>query len=85
MAQGPKLPKRPKEPVSVEKDLPVPRRNSYPWNDMEVGDSFFLNYCDNKRLMANRVAASMTAASKRLGRKFTLRTTSAGVRVWRKA
>ena len=59
--------------VEIEKGIPIPpKRGRYPWNNMEVGDSFFA---------IERVAASW--ASRRHGRRFSMRREGDGWRVWR--
>lgn len=60
--------------VKIEKGIPLANkwkgRNAYPWDQMEVGDSFFV---------AGKAKPTYTRADKR----FTLRTVDGGVRVWR--
>ncbi len=77
----------------IEKNIPIARDNrggpgkrqarsrTYPFGRMEVGDSF---------LCTDRTAAQLASAScnyakkwRRLDRKFTVRTVSDGVRIWR--
>lgn len=78
----------------IEKGIPIPRkkvpgsppdprgkyatRQYYPWNEMEVGDSFLVT---NRK--ASTLSASMTSATRRTGFKFTARTLEKGVRIWR--
>jgi len=63
---------------------PVPHRKApnirYPWHSLEVGQSFLVPL--DKR---ETVAAGATDFGKRHKRKFTIRTSPAGVRVWRTA
>lgn len=68
----------------VEETVPlVDPRQKYPWDTMKVGDSFFLSYSTDRKLMARRVAGAMAIAAKKHKAKYTLKTTTAGVRVWR--
>ena len=67
--------------ITVEKnvELPVTRvRNSYPYKQMEVGDSFFV---DNTKMQI--VCNANYRANKSLGKKFIARREGNGVRVWR--
>lgn len=69
---------------TIDKDIPVPkqvgtgRKNKYPFDALEVGDSFFVK--DAKVKTLSRTCGSH---GKRLSRKFTSRTVDGGVRVWR--
>ncbi len=68
----------------IEKGIPVPkmtgagRKTKYPFDVMEVGDSFFVK--DAKVKTLSRTCGSH---GKRLSRKFISRTVEGGVRVWR--
>jgi hypothetical protein len=72
----------------IEKGIPLPppangrpqsKPNSYPWDDMEVGDSFFVH--DPQKVNSVKVSAhNMNSRSKR---KFTTRILDGGIRVWR--
>jgi hypothetical protein len=68
----------------IEKGIPVPkqvgagRKNKYPFDAMEVGDSFFIK--DGK---VKTLSRSCGTYGKRLERKFTSRTVEGGARVWR--
>jgi hypothetical protein len=67
--------------IQVDKDIPVPTRRSrtlYPYEEMEVGDSFFL-----EDMPLQQVCNSNLRAAKRSGKKFSARTEDGGVRVWR--
>jgi len=75
--------------IEIEKGIPIPvqsvggRYAKYPWDTMEVGDSFFVPGITTVRF-------SMTSLTKRLKpKKFTARTmvkdSQNGVRVWRTA
>lgn len=67
--------------VGLDKDIPVPEpRKRYPYKEMEVGDSFFVegggiqNICNQNY-----------RTGKKLGKSFIARKEDNGVRVWRTA
>ena len=69
----------------IEKNVPLPRpRQSgapkYPWESMDVGDSFYV-----AGATVTLLSASAASWSRRHGRerKFATRTVNGGVRVWR--
>lgn len=72
--------------IRVEKGIPVPddidQRSKYPWKDMDVGDSFFVENGDKKT-----ISSVAHGAGKRLKRKFRAKDDVtdgvAGIRVWR--
>lgn len=70
--------------MEIERGIPVPVRavnRSYPFADMEVGDSFALGFDANLR---NRLSSAASLAGRRLGRRFTTRVVEEdGVRVVR--
>mgnify|MGYP003500423108 FL=1 len=66
--------------IKIDKDVPMPERASrhrYPFKLMGVGDSFLVDV----KMETVRLAAA--SYSYRSGRKFSVRQTSAGTRVWR--
>lgn len=72
----------------IEKNIPIPsgtgitgRRAKYPFGEMEVGDSLFI---DNEP-RGSQSGASMASKQHgaRYGKKFTSRTEGNGVRIWR--
>lgn len=69
---------------TIEKGIPVPkqigagRKTKYPFDLMEVGDSFLVT-----DLKVKTISRSCGTYGKRLERKFTSRTVDGGVRVWR--
>lgn len=69
---------------TIDKDTPVPkqvgagRKMKYPFESMQVGDSFFMK--DAKGKTISRICGSH---GKRLSRRFISRTVEGGVRVWR--
>ena len=67
--------------LGIEKDVPLTikiRRYTYPYKDMDVGDSFFV--ADGKLPTINN---ANYRASKVLGWKFSARKQDGGIRVWR--
>jgi len=69
---------------TIEKGVPVPkqvgagRKNKYPFDAMEVGDSFFV-----KDIKVKAISKTCGSHGKRLSRRFASRTVDGGVRVWR--
>jgi hypothetical protein len=69
--------------IKVEKNIPIPPRGprgcyKYPFDAMDVGDSFFV-----KGGVYKTLSASVRSAAHRMGRKFTCRVYDDGIRVWR--
>ncbi len=65
--------------IKIEKGVefrPEPSNAKYPWDDMEVGDSFF--YADQKV-----VAATCSRNHRDKSKKFCTRQVEGGFRVWR--
>ena len=74
-----------KRPPKIEKGIPMPAKQRgaadfYPWEAMEVGDSFHI-----KGMQPARVSSLCYGASKRMApKKFRSRATrGTGARVWR--
>jgi len=79
---------------AIERDVPIPPRSwhgpprKYPLYEMEVGDSFLVavGEKDTPRDVLHNLKSSIRNAVRcRPGWRFTTRTTSDGVRVWRVA
>lgn len=69
--------------IEINKGLPVPpdtrgMKRKYPFDKMEVGDSFFV-----PDKTSDCMSQCIAYAKKRLGFSFTRRTVDGGVRVWR--
>ena len=65
--------------LEITNETPMPKmRNRYPYESMEVGDSFLV---DN--ISMQLVCNYNYRANKRLDRKFIARRTDDGIRVWR--
>lgn len=87
--------------ITIEKNVPVPpivriggsKRATYPFAQMEPGDSFALSLAGHKAAdgkrdrMAARLSAAATSHAKRRGGEFTVRELKdeGVVRVWRVA
>ena len=66
--------------MEIEKDIPIPRVNSYPYSELEVGDSFLI---EDKSI--HNVCNMNTRASKKFGYTLVARKVEGGIRVWRTA
>lgn len=72
--------------LKIDKDVPIPasdpggRPEKYPWQKMEVGDSFLIPLESMKHKSAINLAYQ---AGQRTGRKFSGRRIEGGTRVWR--
>lgn len=66
--------------IPIDKNMPIPPRaqRKYPWGEMEIGDSFFV-----KGRNVKDFHAQIYMAGRRFKRKFALRKTDEGIRVWR--
>ena len=67
----------------IEKNIPLKQitaRASYPFAQMEIGDSFFA-----EGITVNRLTAAAALHKKAHGRSFSVRKVEGGYRVWRVA
>lgn len=67
----------------IEKSEPIPQvkmRSSWPFGDMEVGDSFLIPEGSPEQ---RTVASAASYYGTRNGKKFSQRLTEEGTRVWR--
>ena len=74
--------------VQIDKGIPMPdrphgranngRSRRWPWDEMELGDSFLATDATQ-----NSISAAGNNASKRTGHKYTTSKCRDGVRVWR--
>jgi hypothetical protein len=67
--------------IKIDKNIALPpekKNNNYPYKQMKVGDSFFIQ--DGK---ISVICNSNYRMSKQLSQKFTARKEGEGVRVWR--
>jgi hypothetical protein len=69
--------------ITIEKDIPLPEAKKvgkpslYPFEQMEVGDSFFI------AKPKNTMSAATYAYGKKAGKKFTVVEVEGGSRIWR--
>jgi|WetSurMetagenome_2_1015567.scaffolds.fasta_scaffold397436_3 hypothetical protein len=78
------------EEYKIESNIPIPppikveNTSKYPINKMKVGDSFLVPFdtkdMDKKRKMRNSLTSVF---SRKKPKKFTVRMTEKGIRVWR--
>jgi hypothetical protein len=71
--------------LEIEKGIPIPPKKGgkifFPFDEMEVGDSFFVPVKEkNMRRLVNNKASKYAGKS---GKKFTTRTVEGGIRCWR--
>jgi hypothetical protein len=65
----------------IEKNIPLVARQSYPFDEMESGDSFFIPCTDNKKI--GYIRAQINAVKKKYPTKIiSTRKEDYGLRVW---
>ena len=74
--------------IQIEKGVPAPiratRKSKYPFRDMVVGDSFFVNEREDvKRTQQKLSAAAIMFCKKNPTYKFKTQAFHSGVRIWR--
>jgi hypothetical protein len=76
--------------IAVEKSVEMPMgnggrkvKNSYPYEKMEVGDSFLVN--GGSKSLMSQMCTKNKREGERLGKKFVARRVDDGVRIWRAA
>jgi len=65
--------------MKIDKNIPIPNRSKYPFAEMEVGDSIFID----KTTTQSSVCQMAYTYGKKNNKKFTSRTEGNGVRIWR--
>lgn len=86
---SPQMSKKKRVFFKLEKAIPIPKRQThfprrYPWAEMEVGDSFFVNKKSlgvDSRTLGN--AGNNWAKRHELPNRYSCRKVPGGVRVWR--
>lgn len=70
-----------KNTYTIENEIPVPphQNSKYPWDTLEVGQSFLVDPAGKSMF------SSASLAGKKRGKKFIGRKVGSGVRVWRVA
>lgn len=74
------------EQIKIEKNVPLPKRklgnpraSRYPWDSMEVGDSFVF-----PTKVKRTTAMSLSYRTGKItGKRFAIRSVNEGIRVWR--
>lgn len=74
--------------IRIDKNIPLPPPDhAIPWVSLEIGDSFIApaKSGETPAKTRRRVASAASTASRRnrQGRKYAVRMTAEGVRVWR--
>jgi hypothetical protein len=73
--------------IKIESDVPLPPATGgakkYPFDEMAIGQSFFIRTDELPKSGDKAVRSSATQAAKRLRMKFTMRQVKNGVRLWR--
>ena len=73
--------------IKIDKNIPVPANASarYPWAEMEVGDSFFVEDKENiySQQSSLSTAGRVWANAHKNGSKFITRKVEKGLRIWR--
>ena len=73
--------------MMIDKNVPMPKvkaKLKYPFNEMEVGDSFEIPCTEEtKKDMQVKIASSSGAYGRKNKCKFMTRQTDNGIRVWR--
>ena len=66
----------------IEKGIEIPEaragKRTYPWQEMEIGDSFFV-----KGGTYDQLNSATSYAGSRRNKKFVVRVVPEGVRIWR--
>ena len=73
------------EDFKIEKNIQTPRRKyqsrkNYPFDKLEIGDSFFV---PETRTSKRSIAAYSSLMGKLLNKRFITKTQENGVRIWR--
>lgn len=65
--------------MKIDKNIPIPNSvNKYPFQDMEIGDSFYVSSITTRKF-SNYRDTKWT----KYGKKFTAKKENDGVRIWR--
>lgn len=69
--------------IKIEKNVPCPKNfTKYPFDEMDVGDSFFVE-AQGKTINAALISWKRRKKNIGSGKKFIRRTVNGGQRVWR--
>ena len=78
--------------IEIESGIPIPatkrpggRRSTYPFADLDVGQSFFVPNQPGKtnRQLIMAISGAAQHITRKTGHRFTSRTLEGGIRVWR--
>jgi hypothetical protein len=73
--------------IKIEKGVPVPsavtRKSKYPFKEMEIGDSFFINDKIDPERTRKKVSSAATMFCHTNDCKFKTQVFDSGVRIWR--
>jgi hypothetical protein len=74
--------------LKIEKNIPIPqpiRGKKYPFDMMDIGDSFFVECNENKEDKKRKISTVLVAALRFRPKKFTTRSSGIknGIRCWR--
>ena len=74
--------------MEIEKNIPIPATDGrggrkYPWAEMDIGDSFFVDECSKQKKAIIGTAAISWVKYHKNDKKFTVRDYEGGIRVWR--
>lgn len=69
----------------IEKNIQIPlkRTRKYPFDEMEVGDSFMIEGYTPKKIVSITSSANSFCKTHRNGWKFTVRKIEGDIRIWR--
>lgn len=73
--------------MKIDKNVPMPKAKAklkYPFNEMQVGDSFEVPCTEEERKSLQiKLASSSGMYGRKHGAKFTTRQSDNGIRIWR--
>lgn len=73
--------------IQIEKGVPIPgnvtRKTKYPFREMKVGESFFINDKIDPERTRKKIAAAASMFSRDKEYKFKTQVFEGGVRTWR--
>ncbi len=69
----------------IEKGIEAPksRVGRYPWNEMEVGDSFLVPCRDDEKRVVQTKLCGASSNRRKFGERYRAAQAEGGVRIWR--
>jgi len=64
----------------IEKNIPLTGKATYPFDEMEPGDSFFISVFDEKKIV--NIRAHLHKIKQKTGKSISTRREESGLRVW---